>query len=303
MELEKLNFKSQELEARLGFHPGKFTTPNKTLAFILATLACMAFYTALHFLDTQWPQSRFTAIFTQRGFIPYVITFGFCWGWALVWMKAQKADTQASALTMLLNRNFGCYRFTPQNAHDWQAWLDRQAEKPQDYILLNRLKVAFSTLGNMGQPASLPDVLNHHAESDELQVDGSYSSVNTVLFALPILGFIGTVLGLGAAIGGFGQTLSSGTANLDGLIGSLQGVAGGLSVAFDTTLLALVGTLALQIYASHLRAHETAFLEDCNFFMQNEFYPNLRNQSEPGETLPFTTALHRRDVNHHVTQA
>jgi biopolymer transport protein ExbB/TolQ len=289
MKLEKLNIKEQELEARLGFHPGKFTNPNQTLAFILATLACAAFYGVLHFLSADWQQSRFVAIFTERGVIPYITTFGFLWGWILVWIKGQKAATQASALTLLLDRNFGCYRFTPQNAHAWHRWLDRQAEKPQDYLLLNRLRVAFSTLGNMGQPATLPDVLNHHAETDELQVDGSYSSINMLLFALPILGFIGTVLGLGSAIGGFGQTLSVGTENLDGLIGSLQGVAGGLSVAFDTTLLALICTLILQIYASYMRSRETAFLEDCNTFMQNEFSPNLRNESEPNEAVPWNS--------------
>lgn len=289
MQLEKLNIKEQELEAALGFRPGKFTNPNKTLAFALATLACVAFYGGLHFLNADWQRSRLVAIFTERGAIQYFTTFGFLWGCLLVWLKGLKSRTQATALTLLLNRNFGCYHFSPQNAHDWHRWLDRQAEKPQDFILLNRLRVAFTTLGNMGRPDALPDVLNHHAENDELQVDGSYGAINMLIFALPILGFIGTVLGLGDAIGGFGQTLSVGTENLGGLIESLQGVAGGLSVAFDTTLLALVCTLILQIYASTVRARETAFLEDCNDFMQNEFFPNLRAESKPDEPLPWNS--------------
>jgi biopolymer transport protein ExbB/TolQ len=108
-----------------------------------------------------------------------------------------------------------------------------------------------------------------------------------LLYAIPVLGFIGTVLGLGSAIGGFGDTLSVGTENMDGLIGSLQGVAGGLSVAFDTTLLALVLTLILQVYSSFARSGETAFLEDCNYFMQNEFFQRLREKSEAGETFPW----------------
>jgi hypothetical protein len=286
--MEKLIFKEQELEARLGFEPGKFTNPNKSLSFICALLLTVTFYVACYFAPSTPSLDRVIALFTERGFIPYVTTFAFLWGTSLVWFKARKINTQLSALHLLLRSNFGCYHFSPDNAVKWQEWLRKKADVPQDYILLNRLRTAFSTLGNMGHTESLHAIINSHSENDEYQVDGSYSFINMLLYTLPILGFIGTVLGLGAAIGGFGETLSVGAENINGLIRSLQGVTGGLSVAFDTTLLALVLTLILQIYASFARARETIFLEDCNYFMQNEFFINLRNRCEPDEEFPWS---------------
>ncbi|WP_269524828.1 MotA/TolQ/ExbB proton channel family protein [Coraliomargarita parva] len=283
----RLVFEEQELEARLGFQPGKYTNPNKTLAFLIAGVLWFAFYTALHFLPPEIRSHRLVSIFTERGSIQYITSYAFLWGLILVWLKSRKAEVQSSALRILLNKNFGCYRFAPDNAEQWHTWVNRLADKPQKYMLLNRLRVAFASLANMRDPGGLPEILNHHAESDELQIESSYSLIQTLLYAIPVLGFIGTVLGLGNAIGGFGHTLSAGTENLNGLIESLQAVAGGLSVAFDTTLLALIASLILQIYTSFERAQESAFLEDCNFFIQNEFYPNLRPCANPEETAPW----------------
>lgn len=284
---EKLILHQMEFEARMGFDPGKYTNPNKILSGLIAAMLTIGFYFGLHFLPSEMQQSRTVTLFTERGYIQFITTYAFAWGMSAIWIKSQKARVQTTALQLLIDRNFGCYRFSPDNAEAWHKWLTQLADKPQAFLILNRLRAAFASLANLKNPAQLPGMLNQHAESDEMQVEDSYSFIHMLLFAIPIIGFIGTVLGLGNAIGGFGETLSVGTENLDGLIGSLQGVAGGLSIAFDTTLLALIAALILQVYTAFERASETNFLEDCNFFMQNEFYPNLRSKSPPNEVSPW----------------
>jgi biopolymer transport protein ExbB/TolQ len=200
----------------------------------------------------------------------------FFWGMALLWLKVRKAQAQAAALKALVQYDLSEVEFGVGTASHAQEWLKKIAERPQDFMLLNRLQSAFAALANLRQATSLPGIVNNHAEADEAHVEESYSFITMLLYAIPVLGFIGTVLGLGEAIGGFGATLSQGTENMDGLISSLKDVAGGLAVAFDTTLLALIGALAMQIYASFVRARETDFLDDCHTFFQNEFFPRLR---------------------------
>jgi hypothetical protein len=290
MAVHSLILKNDDLEARCGFRAGKYTSPNKTLAFIIAVGFWALLYGVFYFLPEDLQHMRIVSLFCDRGIIPYFTTLAFLWGFFMVWLKNRKLSAQTGALAFLLMRNFGCYAFTKENAMQWHKWLGDIADKPQDYLLLNRLSVALSTLGNLAQPGELPNIMNHHAETDELQVDGSFDFIKMLLYAIPVLGFIGTVLGLGSAIGGFGDTLAVGTENMDGLIASLQGVAGGLSVAFDTTLLALVLTLILQVYSSFARSGETAFLEDCNYFMQNEFFQRLREKSEADEKFPWSNS-------------
>jgi len=78
-----------------------------------------------------------------------------------------------------------------------------------------------------------------------------------------VLGFIGTVLGLGKAIGAFAGTLQAG-GDITAIRTSLQEVTGGLSTAFDTTLVALVCALLLQMVVSLLQTAESEFLDACN---------------------------------------
>ena len=92
---------------------------------------------------------------------------------------------------------------------------------------------------------------------------------------MPVLGFIGTVLGLSEAIGGFGGALASGN-DLSQLKHELQGVTGGLAVAFETTLIALVAALGLQLLNTGLRKNEEAFLDACNDFTYLNVTSRLR---------------------------
>ncbi len=69
------------------------------------------------------------------------------------------------------------------------------------------------------------------------------------IWALPMLGFIGTVLGISQAIGGLAQ----GPAVLAADDAGLGGVFGGLAFAFDTTLVGLVCVIPLALLQLGLR--------------------------------------------------
>ena len=90
----------------------------------------------------------------------------------------------------------------------------------------------------------------HDAAADRLH--DAYGLVRTVTWAVPILGFLGTVVGITLAI-----------ANIDpaGLGESLGEVTGGLAVAFDTTALALTLSLALVFLTQATEGKELANLE------------------------------------------
>lgn len=81
-----------------------------------------------------------------------------------------------------------------------------------------------------------------HTDLEHLQ--NSYAMIRFVVWSLPIVGFIGTVWGIGLSISFFSDTMSSGQAGAGSVSTLLQQniplVTKGLSTAFDTTLLALV---------------------------------------------------------------
>lgn len=122
-------------------------------------------------------------------------------------------------------------------------------------ILLNRLDRAIALwLGtkDVGRVASWV-----HTESarDVGSSDQSYGLSRVLMWAIPILGFIGTVQGLGAAVAGFG--VLGGSADVSAIKSAIGQVTVGLGVAFDTTLLALVLTTLLMFPLTSFQSRES----------------------------------------------
>ena len=91
-----------------------------------------------------------------------------------------------------------------------------------------------------------------------------------------MLGFIGTVIGLSTAVGGFGAVVAKG-ADLEELKQALGGVTGGLAVAFETTLIALVLALAVQLYAKFVQAQEEQFLDECADYCNRNIIARMKD--------------------------
>ncbi|HRZ13734.1 MAG TPA: MotA/TolQ/ExbB proton channel family protein [Kiritimatiellia bacterium] len=99
------------------------------------------------------------------------------------------------------------------------------------------------------------------SDRDTSSSDSSYALSRVLIWAIPILGFIGTVQGLGSAVSGFADFLRS-SAELSAIKGAIGNVTIGLGVAFDTTFLALMLVTFLMFPLSSLqRREETLFVE------------------------------------------
>ncbi|GEM_PF-2169446 len=77
-------------------------------------------------------------------------------------------------------------------------------------------------------------------------VEGQFSMVRVIIWSLPLLGFIGTVVGVSFAIAGF----KIGGKGTEGFVKSFSQVSAGLYTAFDTTFLGLVLVLVLMFVYS-----------------------------------------------------
>jgi biopolymer transport protein ExbB/TolQ len=107
--------------------------------------------------------------------------------------------------------------------------------------LIHRVVTQFQTTRSVDQANAL---LNSSLELFLHEIDLRYSMVRYVIWVIPALGFIGTVMGISLALA------YAGAADLqDPLL--LAGLTKQLAVAFDTTLLALVLS-AVLVLAQHL---------------------------------------------------
>lgn len=110
------------------------------------------------------------------------------------------------------------------------------------------LKFRDNLLAHRWRQAQFPETDNARTfgENELEHLQNSYSVPRFFVWALPIVGFVGTVWGIGLSISFFSDTMGasqSGTSVSTLLQQNIPLVTKGLSTAFDTTLLALILSL------------------------------------------------------------
>ena len=271
-----LNWTEGDIEQRLGFRGGRFTAANRLLTFFIAVILTVIFYVLMIFVFKPQPTLAWIADkFLARGICPYPTMFFFFWSVAILYMKGRKLAFQRRALALNAVPQQPDFILHTGTAGDVLARIHRLVDDTRHFVLLNRVDRALSNLRNIGQIGDVSQILTAQADFDEAQIASSYNLVTGFVWAIPVLGFIGTVLGLGDAIGSFGLTLQAG-GDLSKIKDSLQLVTGGLATAFDTTLIALVAALIIQLYLTHLQHREAEFLDECNDYCHAHLVTKLR---------------------------
>ncbi len=129
----------------------------------------------------------------------------------------------------------------------------RLPRRIQNTRLARRLRDALEFVHRKGTADGLDDHLRHLEELDAVNMHGAYASLRIIIWAIPILGFLGTVIGITVAI----ASLSA-----EALEQSMTEVTQGLGVAFDTTAEALALTMILMFAKAVVEKVENRLLAD-----------------------------------------
>jgi biopolymer transport protein ExbB/TolQ len=217
----------------------------------------------------------FGELFGARGWVPYAITWLSAWAGLLLIVKAWLLSSQRRALELDLLPDAIDARITPGNADVFQQHLrDVSArELPRSGLpvaggialaasrsfLVERIDRALDRFRMRSNSQDVVDQLTSQSQLDANAVESSYTMIRVFIWAIPLLGFIGTVVGISAAVAGFSDSVAS-AVDLDVMKHSIGTVTTGLGVAFDTTLLALVMSILIMFPTSSLQKAEEDFL-------------------------------------------
>lgn len=267
-----LQWKKMDIEEKIGVTGGKYTDVNLTLTFFFAIILFVVFYAPQFYYQTLAP---ITSIFIDRGVTPFFIVFFSCWSLSILFIKWRKILFQQKALSLMVVPQITGFELTKDTAKNILSRMYGLVDDPKHFILLNRIERALANLRNIGMISDVSEVLRVQAQNDEDQMESSYALIRGFVWAIPVLGFIGTVLGLSKAIGSFGAVIVK-SEGLEYLKASLEQITSGLSVAFDTTLIALVAALCIQLMMIGLKKKEESFLDDCNDYCHANIISKLR---------------------------
>ncbi len=279
MDMYELNWRKLDPEAKWGFRAKKYTAVNNWCSFIWGVLLTLLFYAILYpfFLMQRWNMVNmfFHGGAENRCTIPYFTVLLSGWCLAFLILKWKKLEVQRRALQVKILPDDDSYVISPMNAQSLIGQINGKVFRGEDFMVLWRIECALGNLRNIGRVSDVSSFVSDLAKDDAIYTESSYTLPKGLIWAIPVLGFIGTVLGLSQAVGGFGAVVAGG-ADLDALKGALGGVTGGLAVAFETTLIALVAALIIQLLMTLLQQKEEEFLDECSLYCHKNLLSKLR---------------------------
>jgi biopolymer transport protein ExbB/TolQ len=221
--------------------------------------------------------TRIGSIFLDRGWVNYAETFLFFWGLCILLMKWRMNQRQErAALLDLFPQRIG----REINRSTVGEFIDNIYKVPpalRDSIIVNRIRKALELFEARPNNAEVATFLNTQSDLDANRSEGSYALIKVFLWAIPILGFIGTVIGLSQAVGSLAMGDGDDPEALKSAINSLTG---GLGLAFDTTLLGLILSILLSFPMAAVRKREDETLTIIDAFCNEKVLPKLNDRHQ-----------------------
>jgi biopolymer transport protein ExbB/TolQ len=146
-------------------------------------------------------------------------------------------------------------------------------------ILVSRLEAGSRRLAEEGDAVQVHAVMQAIADNDRDALESRYTLVRYLIWLIPSIGFLGTVVGIGRAIvrfTGFMMGIGSGSADFQAQMQQmLSGVAGQLGVAFDTTVLALFLSAIIVALVSIVQSRDEGLLSGIDEYCLRNFVSRI----------------------------
>jgi len=183
--------------------------------------------------------------------VEFIETAFFFVGMAMLVIRLANILQQQSSLRIV---SLGSVPASDQTLEHSDRLLTQLSELPrhlQQSYFVKRLRHAIQFVQRKRSAQDLDNYLRHLEELDAAQLYSGYATLRIIIWAIPILGFLGTVIGITVAIANLSPTA---------LEQSLGEVTQGLGVAFDTTAQALALTMVLMFAKSLVERAEDRLL-------------------------------------------
>lgn len=145
-----------------------------------------------------------------------------------------------------------------------------ELERKQDFQLVQLIKKACTKFRSSQSISEALDIITRQAELQLRNSDSDQSMIRYIAWAIPSVGFIGTVIGIAASLSEAGTAVT---------MRGLERVTELLYIAFDTTLVALLLSLILMFFYHKLQAS----VERYHSGMEEYVIENLINRIYPNQ--------------------
>lgn len=165
------------------------------------------------------------------------------WATAIMGFKARFVLGERRLLRRSLVETDTGTRILPQDTRKYSRPLQALPDPDREFLLPRALLAA---LQRFGSTQSIPDAsqaIREVCETEAERLDSELSMIRYIVWAIPSIGFIGTVRGISQALGQAHRAVE----------GDIVGVTVSLGVAFNSTFIALVISLFIMFLMHQLQ--------------------------------------------------
>jgi biopolymer transport protein ExbB/TolQ len=220
-------------------------------------------------LAARWSRERLTRLFIG----PEQVLCYVCAVWAALILQSRYREVvrQRRAFGMELLPTEEGARILPEDARPLARKVE-QLTSGRPFVLANMIRLG---LGKFAISKSAPDVaevVRNQAEVELSRFVTGMSTVNYLAWAIPAIGFVGTVRGLGGAFGADAPSIEAFT----------QQAKDQLKIAFDCTLVALILSLVLMYFLHAVQRAEETLVSDSQQYCQEHLLLRLYDPAKDG---------------------
>ena len=175
------------------------------------------------------------------------------WALAIMGYKGRQAMKEHALLGRRLLEIPEGTSVLPQDAREYSRALEALPDEEQDYLLPRTLLSGLQRFATTSSIQAVSDTVKESCEVESDRLDSELSMVRYIAWAIPSIGFIGTVRGIGDALGQAYKAVE----------GDISGVTVSLGVAFNSTFVALVLSIIIMFCLHQLQLSQERLVLDC----------------------------------------
>ncbi len=159
----------------------------------------------------------------------------------------------------------------PVGPEDTRNLLDHLAQLNHplnSYLLPRALRLGVQRFGVTGNIQDSATAVRDLCESEMERQEAELSIIRYIAWAIPSIGFIGTVRGIGSALGQANRAVA----------GDITGVTQSLGVAFNSTFIALVISIVLMFFIHQLQLFQERLVLDSEAYCNDNLIARLRTR-------------------------
>jgi biopolymer transport protein ExbB/TolQ len=154
----------------------------------------------------------------------------------------------------------------PEDARVYSRPLEALPKEEQDGFLPRLLMVAFNRFGATRSVQDAAEAVRDECEFETASMDTKLSMVRFTAWAIPAVGFVGTVRGIGAALQEAQGAMG----------GDISGVTMGLGITFNATLTALVACIIVMFWMHQLQQFQDRLVLDSRTYVDRQLLRKMR---------------------------